>query len=84
MTDLPKRLTAEDAAEYLCCEPSTILSEAAAGKLRGAKIGSGWIFKAADVVDYWDQRIDQQQQKIKGKKSPVEKSGRNDPPSLSH
>lgn len=85
MTDLPKRLTAEEAAEYLCCQPSTIETEAAAGNLRGAKIGSGWIFKAEDVVEYWDKRIDQQQAKISSKRKPpaAKVNGRNQPPSLS-
>ena len=87
MTDtsqLPETLNAEKAAEVLYCKPSTIEKEANAGRLQGAKIGSGWIFRASDVASFLELRIAEEQSRIakgKGKNKQVS-SAKNAPPSL--
>ena len=82
MNELPQRLTAAEVAEYFTCAQSTVEAEAAAGKLRGTKIGEGWIFRAEDVAEYFARRIEAEQKRIAGKKKPQAVSRGNQPPSL--
>ena len=86
--ELPELLDAKTAAEYLRCSEATVESEAAAGRLRGAKIGTGWVFLPSDVLDYLKLRIEEKQAEVAKKKgeasAPLQSpgKGRRAPPSL--
>ena len=83
MSELPQRLTVEEAADFLQCQPDTVREKAAAGELVGAKAGKDWIFRASDVAAYFDQLIQAQQEKIAQRKS-KRKPRKQSAPSLAH
>lgn len=47
-------LSIEQAAEFFGCHPDTVRHWAAAGKIRGAKIGKAWRFKQSDLDRYFE------------------------------
>lgn len=52
MSDIPKLiLNVADAAQMLCCQPSTIREHARTGALPGVKIGEDWVFPLSSLVD---------------------------------
>lgn len=46
----------EEAAAYLGMAPSTLRKRAAAGNVPGAKPGRRWMFRLADLEQYFDAR----------------------------
>lgn len=47
-----RRLTAEEVAAQLHCEPETVCRKAAAGEIKAFKPGKRWLFEQADVDAY--------------------------------
>lgn len=57
MTNQTETMSAEEAAGYLKASVRTVQELAVDGKLKGAKIGKGWVFFRRDVVAYLEGRI---------------------------
>ena len=53
-------LSSEQAAEYLGCSVSQISDLVRERKLRGAKIGRGWRFRASWLDDFLEREADRQ------------------------
>lgn len=51
------RLTAEQVAAALYVKPATVSRWAAAGKLRGSKVGMRWLFTQDDVDAFVESRV---------------------------
>lgn len=50
-------MSAEEVADYLKASVRTVQELALDGKLKGAKVGKGWVFFRRDVVAYLEGRI---------------------------
>ena len=57
MTNQTETMSAEEAADYLKASVRTVQELAMDGKLKGAKVGKGWVFFRRDVVAYLEGRI---------------------------
>lgn len=45
-------LTLDEAAQALACDPETVRQLAAAGEIRGRKVGRAWVFTASALAAY--------------------------------
>lgn len=58
--DARKTIGLSRAAEIMNASEATALKYAAAGRLRGARIGKGWVFFEHDVYDFVETMIEEQ------------------------
>jgi len=52
----PETVGLEEAAQYLGMAPSTLRKRAAAGKVPGSKPGRRWMFKRAEIAQYFEAK----------------------------
>lgn len=80
--DLPLIVDANQAAELFHCKKSTIETLASTGKIPGTKIGQGWIFMSAMLIDWLEKEILDSSEKRKTPSLSLKGKRRKPPPSL--